>query len=906
MKRRGTTHRTCRWLVALCVAALLAETSLAESAAQEANARPKVEQVIVVFKTHFDIGYTDLASKIVARYRTSMIDKALDVCDASRDLPPEHRFVWTLPGWPMAQILWPGQTAQRRQRIVEAIGQGRLVWHGLPVTTHTESLDLEDLVRGMEFSSSLSRRFGMPLPRDAKMTDVPSHTWILATVLRHAGIEFFHIGCNSAAGAPELPRLFWWEGPDGSRVLTMYEASGYGSGIEPPKDWPYRTWLGLIHTGDNHGPPTPNEVKQLLEKARRQLPGVKIRMGRLSDFADAILKENPELPVVRGDMPDTWIHGIMSMPVETHMARRLRLRTAALEALGTLLATWNVKAPDPSDTVAAAYEATLMFGEHTWGYSMSPFGYHYGDDWLTKRKQGHYERLEKSWAEKGAWIHNAQAAVAPALTEHMKRLGRAVNTNGVRIVVFNPLPWERDAAVSIDVPSARFASLKDLAADSIVPIEVEGTTVHFVARSVPPLGYRTYVPADESAAGNRLILDAQSSTIENRWYRVKLDPVHGSIVSIHHKPSARELVDNQSGYGFGQYLYEGFDAENIRRYFDEYLKYIPGWAAHFARGNMPPADEAPYEASSPKNFELHMEQGNVAVSAVMTAPATSQAAEKVSLKVTLYRDQPYVDLTWSIHNKRPDSWPEAGWLCFPLAVEEASYRLGRLGSVVDPQKDLVPGSNFDVFCLSSGMTVAGADAACVGICPIDSPLVSIGWPGLYHHTARFDHRQPVLFVNLFNNVWGTNFQQWTSGSWSCRVRLWAGTGEQLEASLITPSWEARNGCLAVCVDGPPGQLPPMQAGLQLSRKGVLVTAFGTNPNGEGTILRLWEQTGQSGPCRVTLPQGVSAKLVQPVDLRGRPIGKPLPVREGTFRVELRRFAPATLVIPWPAATDRSK
>ena len=84
---------------------------------------PKLEQVIVVFKTHFDIGYTDLARNVVTRYRTSMIDKALSACDASRDLPAEHRFVWTLPGWPMAQILWTGQTPERRKRIEEAIRQ---------------------------------------------------------------------------------------------------------------------------------------------------------------------------------------------------------------------------------------------------------------------------------------------------------------------------------------------------------------------------------------------------------------------------------------------------------------------------------------------------------------------------------------------------------------------------------------------------------------------------------------------------------------------------------------------------------------------------------------------------------------------------------------------------------------
>ncbi len=124
----------------------------------------KVEQVVVVFKTHFDIGYTDLARNVVNRYRTSMIDKALDVCEDAKTMPPEQRFVWTVPGWPMAQILWPGQTAERRQRTLQAIHDGRLVWHALPGSLHTESLDLEDLVRGMRFSSDLAAADGDAAP----------------------------------------------------------------------------------------------------------------------------------------------------------------------------------------------------------------------------------------------------------------------------------------------------------------------------------------------------------------------------------------------------------------------------------------------------------------------------------------------------------------------------------------------------------------------------------------------------------------------------------------------------------------------------------------------------------------------------------------------------------------------
>ena len=325
--RRSAISWKC--LLSLASAAVVA-FAIAPVAAGGPSA--KVEQVVVVFKTHFDIGYTDLARNVVKRYRTSMIDKALDVCEDARNMPPEQRFVWTVPGWPMAQILWPGQTAERRQRTLQAIHDGRLVWHALPGSLHTESLDLEDLVRGMRFSSDLARQSGMPLPLDAKMTDVASHTWILATMLKRAGVEFLHIGSNSESASPDLPRLFWWQGPDGSRLLTMYTAGGYGTGLKAPEGWPCKTWLALIHTNDNEGPPTANDVRKLVDTAKRELPGVKIRFGRLSDFADAVIKENPPLPVVRADMPDNWIHGIGSMPVETALRGASAPRSARWNA----------------------------------------------------------------------------------------------------------------------------------------------------------------------------------------------------------------------------------------------------------------------------------------------------------------------------------------------------------------------------------------------------------------------------------------------------------------------------------------------------------------------------------------------------------------------------------------------
>ena len=133
-----------------------------------------------------------------------MTDMALATMDKSRVLPEEKRFVWTLPSWPVHQILDRCDPV-RRLEIEQAIKEGWFVYHALPFTFETEACDPEMLVRSLSFSTRLSKRFNLPLPRDAKLTDVPSHSWFLPVLLNNAGVKILHIGCNPASSSPDVP-----------------------------------------------------------------------------------------------------------------------------------------------------------------------------------------------------------------------------------------------------------------------------------------------------------------------------------------------------------------------------------------------------------------------------------------------------------------------------------------------------------------------------------------------------------------------------------------------------------------------------------------------------------------------------------------------------------------------------
>ena len=183
---------------------------------------PRLRKVIVVFKTHFDLGFTDLPDRVMQLYTGRCSTR----CARSWMPRRTSRRACAITGRCPPGLFASSCTTRRcrrkrRQAARKLVEEGRLNWHAWPFTTHTAFCGLEDLVRGLHISRSLSEEFGR-WPTGAKQTDVPGHTWILPSMLVRAGVKFLHLGCNSGSHAPHVPRLFWWEGPDGSRLLTYY------------------------------------------------------------------------------------------------------------------------------------------------------------------------------------------------------------------------------------------------------------------------------------------------------------------------------------------------------------------------------------------------------------------------------------------------------------------------------------------------------------------------------------------------------------------------------------------------------------------------------------------------------------------------------------------------------------
>jgi hypothetical protein len=419
-----------------------------------------------------------------------------------------------------------------------------------------------------------------------------------------------------------------------------------------------------------------------------------------------------------------------------------------------------------------------------------------------------------------------------------------------------------------------------------------------VARNVPPLGYKTYVVTADPSKATSLAGDADSALIENRWFKVTFDPARGCVSSIVEKATGAEWVNRSSPHGFGRYLYQQFDRAECDAYIGRYIH------GRFRGSHGPITGKSTYVPKSAKHVEfspadmdLEVAQNGFSINATLTPKTTAgETAHTASLTVTLYEALRVIDLRVHIVHHPATENPEAGWICLPFAIESPQFRLRTPGALTDPSKDMIEGGNFAFFWTQGGVSVCDPRGRGVGVCSPDAPALSLGEPGIYKFESEWTHPQSSVYVHLFNNQWNTNFRSFWSGQLSARVRLWPIARFDAERDLVTPSEETLLPMLTGLSNYRAGPLPPLSQGLALSSRGVRVTAFGPNPDGDGTLLRLWELAGSGGDCVVTLPNPVTVKSIQPVDLRGRPIGEPIPVKDGAFRARLRAFAPASFVL----------
>ena len=376
---------------------LIAAPSLAGSFKFGEPDPKSVKKVHLIFKTHLDVGFTNLAENVIKTYMEEFIPKALSLSENLRQTNQNDRYIWTTGSWLINEFLENADPSMRR-RMENAIEKGDITWHGLPFTTHSELAHPSLFDLGIQISKNLDQRFGKKTI-SAKMTDVPGHTRGIVPILFKNDIEFLHIGVNSASTPPNVPPLFVWKSPDGAEIVVMYQKS-YGSQMILPGG---QTAVEIYFTSDNHGPHQPEQIARKYESLRTQFPNAEIVASTFNNIAAEIRSMRAQLPVVSQELGDTWIHGVGSDPFKIARVRELaRLREKWIE----------------DKTLRFGTQADLAFGipllmvaEHTWGLDVKKYlkdwDIYAPQDFNAARSKPNFKLMEQSWNEKRQYITTA-------------------------------------------------------------------------------------------------------------------------------------------------------------------------------------------------------------------------------------------------------------------------------------------------------------------------------------------------------------------------------------------------------------------------------------------------------------------------------------------------------------------
>jgi len=387
----------------------------------------QVKKVHLIFKTHLDIGFTDLSSLVERRYVEEFIPKTLNTIEQLRAEQAEERYVWTTGSW----LIWEYLQQASPEAVIkleDAIRRGDIVWNGVPYTVESESMNKELFATCLKWSQQLDRRYGKTTVA-AKMTDVPGHTRSIITPLCDAGITLLHIGINSSSALPEVPPICRWRNVDDKEIMLIYQGD-YGNDMVLPDG---ETVVSVHFTGDNIGPHSVEAIKQIYAAAKAKYPNAKIAATSLNELAADLLTMKEQLPVLTSEIGDTWIYGFGSSP----------MRIARFRALLRLYTQWlqdgKIDANAPA-TIDFAMRLGMV-AEHTWGfdvkthlknwdkYDVEPFN--------AARELPEFRRIERSWAENDEYVDRAVALLPLPLQQEARKMLDEIKNPAITTITDN-------------------------------------------------------------------------------------------------------------------------------------------------------------------------------------------------------------------------------------------------------------------------------------------------------------------------------------------------------------------------------------------------------------------------------------------------------------------------------------
>ena len=759
----------------------------AELSAGGALVRRRKWKVFITPHSHTDIGYTHRQWEVAERLCRN-IDTALDTMEQDQSDPPA--FTYHLDAaWALEHFL-ATRSERRKEQFFRQMRAGRIGVAGIYADLLTQFAGLEDLIRNSTVVDTMLRPHGLTTDF-ASVVDVASISSSLPAILEGAGIKYLVHANNQDRGPFRLNGglhkvlPFWWEGQAGGRVMVwlakMYCELRKVCGSPPVLDSAARgleMWLQEFET-DAYAPdavmlygqeadntdldPQPVSFVQRWNETYAYPELIACDVSQFFRYVEEGFGDR--LVSLKGDGGAYWEDGAGSSIAQSIQVRHAQ---AALPAAERLEALAVIHTPDwafPAQQFDEAWRETLLYDEHTWGAFLScrePDALLAHDQWAVKEG---FARQSCAWSKR--LLHGA--AVRHSLNW---------NNDGREVVVYNPHSWTVSGPITVEIEPDEIPidpdtggpipmrRLKRLATQALVELWVD---------ELPGLSYRRFLLQRVSGEGglDHVLREMDCSaplTLENRYYRLTIDPARGLVTSWYDLELEQELVDGTDAWGLGQLLYAQ-GGEGTRLVSNQ---------SDWPDGNPDVRGDFQVTGCQVRHYDHGVE---LVVSGL--APYG-----QLTVTWTLPDAAKWVDLQFA-YTKEERLAKEAVYIAFPLALPGAAVRSDSQLGWVDWDKEQLPGGCKEWLPLQTGILVSGVGAD-VLICSPDIPLFTVGdvvqgrWP------KEVDLTGGRVFSYVLNNYWHTNYKASQGGEIRFRYRLTSGSSISADQAYRM-GWEARRG-----------------------------------------------------------------------------------------------------------------
>lgn len=778
------------------------------------------------------------------------------------------------------------------QEIQERVKQGR--WElvgGMWVEPDLNMPGGESLVRQLLIGKRYFRdKFGVDV-RIGWNPDSFGYNWQLPQIYKRSGIDYFVTQKMAWNDTNPLPfKLFWWESPDGSKVLT-YFPHDYARGIEPEplaEDVARARQLNpglpemmhLFGVGDHGGGPTRAMLDEGVHWTDPKMVYPKtffgIAQGFFSDVEGKLdtahspvwnyksiasgltqLATPPagmvSLPTWKDELYFEYHRGVFTSQAQ-HKRNMRESEDWMLDAEKYSSLAWLSGLAYPAAELNEAWKKVLFNQFHDLAAGS-------GIGVIYQEAQRDYDMVRFTTGE----------ASSAALAEIAERVDTRSPAGSVPVLVFNPLAWERTDIVELAVQMPD--TLKDGVAvldaqNRPLPAQILSTdaatnTVHLLVepKDVPSLGYsllrvargRRDVPSD---------LSAHDLTLENSVLRVTVDAKSGCITSLYDKRAHFESI---AAGGCGNELVafvdkpKDYDAWNIDADFEK----------SFTR--LDTADSVQLIEHGP-------------LRATIRVTRTWQQSKFVQ-DVTLYDGLDRVDVVNDI------DWHETHVLlkaAFPLAAssDHATYEIP-YGSIERPttRKNSWEAAKFEVPALRWA----------------DLGDAAHGFSVINESKYGYDAKGNVLRISLLRSpTWPDPDAD--RGHHHFSYALYPHASDWKQALTVRRGYEFNSHLRALPVDAHAGTWSGERSFVGVDQDNVVLTAVKKTEDGDALLFRFYEWAGKNSQVQLSVPPGAASATL--TNLMEQPEGATLAVSgDSKVTVPVHPFEIVSVRVDYPRAAE---